>query len=98
MPRTRNPVDPEALAKAIAAYRAGQTSYDVAPILGVHQTMACRILKRAGVEMRPRGRRKNAERNREIARRYFAGETGAALAEEFGLSTPRISAIAHADD
>ncbi len=59
-PKTRSPLTTAEADAIIAAYEAGQSIRAVAAATGWSYGCVWRVLDRAGVEMRPKGRRKAA--------------------------------------
>lgn len=80
----------------VSLYSSGHTGAEVADRLGISETTAYRVLRRAGVasgrdRQRSALRRVSDEQVQEAARRYRAGESAPALATEFGVTTSTLT-------
>jgi transposase-like protein len=85
-------------------YENGESATRIAETLCLSAATIYNRLKRIGVSMRPRGRRKgmkdrgprfrrNADRDKEIIGLYKLGETCRDIAEAYGISTERVAQI-----
>lgn len=69
--------------RAVALYRKGKTSREVAGILGIGACTVTRWARESGIETRPR---LPAEAKAVIVRRYVTGESSITLGDEYGIS------------
>jgi transcriptional regulator with XRE-family HTH domain len=82
--------------EVLARYRAGELDTgEVAELCGVSYPVAVRELRRAGVEIRPRGRPRGTRpaQHADIIRRYRQGESLQQVARELGLSRGRVATV-----
>lgn len=86
-------VDADIERQVLDLWKEGRTpTGEIAGKVGCHPTTVLRIVRRNGLEVDRdripgRLRRTTREQDAEIVRRYMAGESGVALAEEFGFKT-----------
>jgi lambda repressor-like predicted transcriptional regulator/Mor family transcriptional regulator len=87
-------------AEACRLYQSGETCDEVGAHFGVSREAISRLLKRRGIELRPRGwstrghsTALSPEQEIDICTRYAAGETGYDLAAAFGVSNVTVYSV-----
>lgn len=88
-------------AEIVRRRKAGEWPTDIAKAMGLSRNVVIGVCNRAGLCGEWHGTQEspnpiiklNVEKDREIRRRYWAGETGRTLGEEFGVSQVAISNV-----